>query len=92
MLTLQVIELWEDTSAAAQTLPTAQRHYVHVLFNGRELAVPPATTAAGEALTLERFEEAILSQYALSEGERDARCAVPSWWWGFVSDVVVGRA
>lgn len=85
------MELWEDTSAGVRHLPPAQRHYVRVLFNGAEVAVPPATRAAGEALTLERFHEEIISKRGLTEEQRAERCVAGTSWWGFMSERWAGK-
>lgn len=71
---VQVLELWEDTGAAARARPVDDRHYVRVLFNGREVAVPPETTDPSEPLTLAQFKHHVLRPYALTEEEHAERC------------------
>jgi hypothetical protein len=81
-LFVQVLELWEDTSSAAAELLVTQRHYVRVLYNGREIALPPASTGAGEPVTLARFKETILDRFAVNKDTYAGQCEIARSWWG----------
>lgn len=73
----QVLELWEDTREVARGRPVDERHFVRVLFNGREVAVPADTAGAPPPVTLAAFKQHVMRRYALNADDHAAACAVP---------------
>lgn len=69
-----MLELWEDVSKAGKKLPVDERHYVRVLFNGEEVAVPPEATEAGQPLPLAQFKAHVTRPYALTQEEHAETC------------------
>lgn len=102
---IQVLELWEDTSESAASLPLEARHYVRALFNGEELTVrTPVRTvnsepgASGDGsrslpklLTLKEFKAEILDVYAKTSADYSSSCAQGSGFWQFLKSISGGK-
>lgn len=100
-----VLELWEDTSESAASLPLEERHYVRALFNGQELTVrTPARTVNSEScasgdgsrnlpklLSLKEFKAEILDKYAKTSAEYSSSCAQGSGFWQFLKSISGGN-
>lgn len=53
------------------------RHFVRVLFNGREVAVPAAAADDPQPATLAAFKRHVMRRYALTADDHAAACEMP---------------